>query len=79
MSEKVLFTGVKDGEIFEVAGIEFIKFPSVDGRTPAVARNFVNSMRYGEKPNLMHRMVHGRTIFLMGIAKDLRLLWTIKF
>lgn len=52
MSEKILFPGVVDGGTFEVAGIEFIKFPSVDCRTPAVARNFVNSMRYGESPNL---------------------------
>ena len=33
------FPGVKDGETFQLAGIEFIKFPSVGGRTPVMTRD----------------------------------------
>lgn len=33
-NKNTIFPGVKDGETFNLAGIEFIKFPSVDGMTP---------------------------------------------
>ena len=51
MSEKVLFSGVEDGGTFEVAGIEFIKFPAVDGKTPVVAKSCLRGMAFGENPN----------------------------
>lgn len=39
MESKVLFPGVKDGEVFRVGDIDFIKFPSEGGknlRSPTV-------------------------------------------
>ena len=51
MSEKVLFPGVEDGGTFEVAGIEFIKFPSVGGKTPVVAKGILRNMAFGENGN----------------------------
>lgn len=44
--------GVKDGEIFELAGIEFIKFPGVDGMTPVVAKNVLFRSRFGDNNDL---------------------------
>lgn len=46
-NKKALFPGVKDGDTFTVAGIEFIKFPDVDGMTPAVSRNILFRSRFG--------------------------------
>ena len=43
---------VKDGDTFKVAGIEFIKFPEVDGMTPAVARNILFNSRFGDNNDL---------------------------
>ena len=51
MEQNILFPGVKDGETFEVAGMEFIKFPSVDGMTPAVAKDVLFTSRFGENNN----------------------------
>ena len=50
-NEKVLFPCVKDGEIFKVGGIEFIKFPSVNGKTPVVAKDILFSSRFGAENN----------------------------
>ena len=38
---------VKDGETFTVAGMEFIKFPNVDGKTPVVMKEIVFRSRFG--------------------------------
>ena len=43
---------VKDGDTFKVAGIEFIKFPDVDGMTPVVARNILFNSRFGDNNDL---------------------------
>ena len=51
MENKVLFPGVKDGEAFEVAGMEFIKFPSVDGMAPVVAKDILFASRFGRNNN----------------------------
>ena len=45
---KPLFPGVKDGDTFTLAGIEFIKFPSVDGQTPVVAKDILFKSRFGD-------------------------------
>ena len=50
-NEKVMFPGVEDGGTFEVDGIVFIKFPSVDGKTPVVAKNILCNSKFGETPN----------------------------
>ena len=39
--------GVKDGEIFRIAGLEFIKFPSVDGKTPVVMKDIAFRSAFG--------------------------------
>jgi hypothetical protein len=46
------FFNVKDGDTFKVAGIEFIKFPDVDGMTPVVARNILFNSRFGDNNDL---------------------------
>ena len=49
---KPLFPGVKDGETFTVADIEFIKFPSMDGHTPVVAKDILFRSRFGDSNDL---------------------------
>ena len=51
MENKTLFPGVKDGETFKVAGMEFIKFPDRDGMTPAVAKEILFTDRFGRNNN----------------------------
>ena len=51
-NRKPLFPGVKDGETFTVAGIEFIKFPSVNGQTPVVAKDILFRSRFGDNNDL---------------------------
>lgn len=46
------FPGVKDGETFTVGGIEFIKFPSADGVTPAVAKDILFTSPFGDNNHL---------------------------
>ena len=41
----------QDGEVFTVAGIEFIKFPSNHGQTPAVAKDLLFSDIFGKTNN----------------------------
>lgn len=50
-NKTVMFPGVKDGDIFEVAGIEFIKFPSKDGMTPVVSKDILFRSSFGEDNN----------------------------
>ena len=42
----------QDGETFTVAGIEFIKFPGKDGKTPVVARNSLFRSEFGRNNDL---------------------------
>lgn len=46
------FPGVKDGETFQIAGIEFIKFPDRNGGTPVLARNVAFRSRFGDNNDL---------------------------
>ena len=43
---------VADGETFPVGGVEFIKFPEVNGTVPAVTKDIVFSSRFGDNNNL---------------------------
>ena len=43
---------VKDGETFSVGGVEFIKFPEVNGTVPAVAKDIVFISRFGDNNDL---------------------------
>ena len=51
--EKIInIPNVKDGETFEVAGMEFIKFPEVDGKVPVVMRDVAFRSRFGDSNDL---------------------------
>ncbi len=52
-----LFSGVKDGETFTVAGMEFIKFPDADGHTPAVMKAPVFTSSFGKNNDLRQSKV----------------------
>ena len=52
MEKNVRFPGVKDGETFKVAGFAFIKFPSVDGQTPVVMRDYAFTSQFGDNNDL---------------------------
>lgn len=43
---------VKDGEIFSIGGVEFIKFPEVNGAVPAVAKSIIFNSRFGDNNDL---------------------------
>lgn len=43
---------VRDGETFSVGGVEFIKFPEVNGTVPAVAKDIVFSSLFGNNNDL---------------------------
>lgn len=47
-----IFPGIKDGDTFTIAGMEFIKFPDVDGQTPAVMKDIAFISRFGENNDL---------------------------
>lgn len=50
--KKPLFPGIKDGETFTIANIEFIKFPSVAGKVPVVSKNILFRSRFGNNNDL---------------------------
>lgn len=50
--KKPLFPCVKDGDTFQIAGMEFIKFPSVNGQTPAVMKDIAFCSRFGDNNDL---------------------------
>ena len=51
-NKKAIFPAVKDGETFTIAGMEFIKFSSVDGKTPVVMKNIAFNSRFGNNNDL---------------------------
>lgn len=48
---KEILSNIKDGEIFSIAGVEFIKFSDKDGITTAVAKNSIGDYRFGNNNN----------------------------
>lgn len=46
------FPGVKDGETFQIGGMEFIKFPDMNGGTPVVMKNIAFRSRFGDNNDL---------------------------
>ena len=42
----------KDGEVFTIAGMKFIKFPSVNGQTPVVMKDIAFRSRFGDNNDL---------------------------
>ena len=57
MSSKILFPDIKDGDTFEAGGMEFIKFPSVGGKTPAVSKNILFESRFGGSNHLAESVI----------------------
>lgn len=57
MEQKAFIPSVKTGEIFEVAGVEFIKFPDVDGMTPAVTKKVQFCCEFGDNNNFAESRV----------------------
>lgn len=55
--KEAALAGTKDGETFMVGGIAFIKFPSVDGMTPAVAKDILFTSRFGDNNSLAESTV----------------------
>ena len=43
-----LFSNVEDGGIFKIGNTDYIKFPTVDGKTPIVARDILFTSRFGD-------------------------------
>lgn len=56
-NQPVGFPGVKDGEVFTVAGMEFIKFPGKKGQTPVVMKGIAFNSRFGNSNNLQESTV----------------------
>lgn len=54
------FFRVKDGDSFKINGIEFIKFPDVDGMTPVVAKNILFKSAFGDNNDLRSSKVMER-------------------
>ena len=52
MENRVQFQNVKDGDTFNLAGFEFIKFPSINGETPVVMRDYAFISRFGDNNDL---------------------------
>ena len=52
MENRIQLHGTKDGETFNLAGYEFIKFPSVNGETPIVMRDYAFISRFGANNDL---------------------------
>lgn len=52
MSAKVSLEQIKDGGIFSIAGMKFIKFPSENGKTPIVMKEFAFQSEFGENNDL---------------------------
>ena len=44
--------GVKDGEVFRLGGMEFIKFPDVNGETPVLMKNIAFRSEFGPNNDL---------------------------
>ena len=49
--KKEILANIKDGELFSIAGIEFIKFFDKDGITTAVAKDSLGDYRFGDNNN----------------------------
>ena len=57
MSNEMTLSGVKDGELFELAGIQFIKFPDENGITPVVAKDIQFNSEFGRNNYLAKSVI----------------------
>ena len=51
-NEEIRYPGIQDGETFQIAGIDFIKFPSKNGETPVVAKRIAFTSSFGDNNDL---------------------------
>ena len=51
-NKRVTFPGVKDGETFRIAGMEFIKFSATKDGTPVLMRDVAFTSRFGSSNDL---------------------------
>ncbi len=51
-NEEIRYPGIQDGETFQIAGIDFIKFPSKNGETPVVAKSIAFTSFFGDNNDL---------------------------
>ena len=47
-NKQPLFPSVKDGETITIAGVKFVKFPSVGGQTPVAMKDIAFRSRFGK-------------------------------
>lgn len=57
MEKTISIPNVKVGETFEVAGMEFIKFPEVDGMVPVVMKGIAFRSEFGSNNDLRESVV----------------------
>ena len=55
--KKEVLSNIKDGELFSIAGIEFIKFYDENGHTVAVAKDSIGNYRFGNNNNFAESCV----------------------
>ena len=51
-NKTAIFKNIADGEVFTVAGMEFIKFPDANGKTPVVMRNIAFRSQFGRNNDI---------------------------
>lgn len=49
---QVKLSDIPEGETFRIGNVELIKFPEVNGRVPVVAKQLIDSMKFGDSNNL---------------------------
>ena len=52
VNNEIRYPGIQDGETFKVGKFEFIKFPDVNGQTPAVMKGIAFLSRFGDNNDL---------------------------
>ena len=50
--KKAIFQGIKDGDTFKIADMEFIKFSEVDGKVPVVMKGIAFRSEFGKNNDL---------------------------
>lgn len=52
VNKEIRFLGIRDGETFKVGKFEFIKFPDMNGKTPAAMKDIAFRSRFGDNNDL---------------------------
>lgn len=56
-NKKAIFPGVKDSETFKIDGMEFVKFPEVEGEVPVVMKDIAFRSEFGANNDLRTSIV----------------------